>query len=87
MTTRAKFVCNKVSKRLDHTGAFFYDAELMAVYSGSEENKTFWKHTPAGNITLSTIRSDHFEPGREYYVDFTLVEIEASPPPPPEIAP
>lgn len=50
---------------------------LNPVYSGCEENKTFWEHTPAGTITLTitnTAARDQFEPGKEYYVDFTPAE-------------
>ncbi|WP_236293118.1 hypothetical protein [Paenibacillus allorhizoplanae] len=42
--------------------------------SGSEENKDFWKYTPAGQIQMSVDNEkaqEQFEVGKEYYVDFT----------------
>ena len=47
---------------------------LMAVNSGSEENKRFFQLTPAGNIRLETVNpeaADEFQMGKMYYVDFT----------------
>ena len=44
---------------------------LTAVVCGSEENKEFWKYTPAGKIEIQISNPEVvFEPG-EYYVDFT----------------
>lgn len=51
--------------------------ELFPVSSGSEENKQFYSWTPGGRIELVTINPDvvqFFEPGKEYYVDFTKAE-------------
>lgn len=53
---------------------------LSPVTSGSEENKAFYKWTPGGSIQLETVNTEaakQFEPGVEFYVDFTpaLVEI------------
>jgi hypothetical protein len=47
---------------------------LMAVYSGSEENKKHFQYTPNGSITLGILNPDTaamFEVGKDYYVDFT----------------
>ena len=48
------------------------------VISGSEENKSFAKYTPSGNlhiwISYETQASDAFEPGKEYYLDILPVE-------------
>lgn len=47
---------------------------LSPVYSGSPENEQFYKWTPGGNISLSTVNGaafGAFEVGKEYYVDFT----------------
>jgi hypothetical protein len=73
---RAKFKCNGVTKRTGFNGEeFVYDAKFGAVYGGaegaSEENKKFWAATPAGEISVTSVRCDQFEPGQEYYVDFT----------------
>lgn len=72
--TRAKFRCVGVTKRLSYYGQgskFTYDAEFQAVMDGSAENKSFFAATPSGNIKVSTLTVDTFEPGEEYYVDFT----------------
>ena len=47
---------------------------LMPVCDGSEENKTFWKYTPSGEIKLGCCNpaaSEKFVENAEYYVDFT----------------
>jgi hypothetical protein len=73
---RAKFKCVS-EKKFEGWGQsgeprpFFYDYEFQAVTSGSEENKRFFAATPSGNIHLSTLRAGMFEPGKEYYLDFT----------------
>ena len=79
--TRAKFICNGITQRVLHPGSekpFVYDAEFYAVSPskplGDEENRSFWDATPSGSIKLSTIRADHFVPGKNYYVDFSEVE-------------
>ena len=66
---RAKFCCRAVT---DYGAQV--DVELVAVTGGSDENKTFWRFTPAGNIKLSTVNkaaAEQFKPGQEFYVDFT----------------
>jgi hypothetical protein len=55
------------------TGDGMYLA-FAPVYSGSEENKEFFKYTPGGTIqffVLNKPAADKFEVGKEYYVDFT----------------
>lgn len=47
---------------------------LDPVYSGSEENKEFFKYTPGGSIYLNVVNPpalEQFKQGAEYYVDFT----------------
>jgi hypothetical protein len=77
MSVRAKFRCSGITKR-EHwdksQAAFTYDAEFHAVTGGSEENKAFFAATPTGNLKLSTVRADLFEPGKDYYLDFTPAE-------------
>jgi len=49
------------------------EIEMSPVTSGSEENKQFWKYTPAGNLKMQIDNPDavsKFIPGKEYYVDF-----------------
>ncbi|CAH1230733.1 hypothetical protein PAECIP111891_06738 [Paenibacillus allorhizoplanae] len=65
MSVRAKFRC--VQKEGNNL-------RLEVVISGSEENKDFWKYTPAGQIQMSVDNEkaqEQFEVGKEYYVDFT----------------
>lgn len=76
MTTRAKFVCNSVTKRKfwQKEPEFIYDAEFSAVGGNSEENKIFFAASPSGSIKLSQFNSDMFVPGKEYYIDFISTE-------------
>ena len=70
MTVRAKFKCTQITE----TEGGLKTVKLMPVSSGSEENKQFFKYTPAGSIDLSTVNPEaaaQFVPGREYFVDFT----------------
>lgn len=67
---RSKFKCNLVTKFEGDTG----QVVLSAVTGGSEENKKFWKYTPAGEIKINIDNPEAakmFEPGKEYYIDFT----------------
>ena len=81
--TRAKFECREVSKQKgwgEH--AFVYAAKFQAVtgrdVAGSreaaDENAQFFAATPSGSIELSTVRQNHFEVGKTYYVDFSEAE-------------
>jgi hypothetical protein len=70
MTVRAKFKCTQITE----TEGGMKSVKLMPVSSGSDENKQFFKYTPAGMIDLSTVNPDaaaQFKPGVEYFVDFT----------------
>lgn len=72
---RAKFTCQQ--------NTFNHETQTATVIltpvttnPPSEENLTFWKATPNGNITLEITNpqaSAQFSPLTEYYVDFTLV--------------
>lgn len=71
---RCKFRCDSVTKRAagkdeDGKDLFIYDVLLNPVMNGSEENKAFWKWTPAGQFQFSSINAGQFEPGKEYYID------------------
>jgi hypothetical protein len=69
---RAKFVCQFIedwgNKKVVH---------MMAVYGDSEENKTYSKFTPQGELKITidqgTSAFDFIQQGKEYYLDFTLV--------------
>jgi hypothetical protein len=51
-----------------------HDYKFNAVSSGSEENKSFFASTPSGSLSLSSVRDDLFEVGKEYYLDFSPAE-------------
>lgn len=69
---RAKFKCNEVSKRLGWgDNPIMYAAKFSIVTAGSEENRKFFAASPGGSIEVTTVREDHFDVGKEYYVDFT----------------
>lgn len=66
-TVRAKFTCEEVAKTVNGNRV-----KLTPVYGGSEENDKFFSLTPYGQIEVGTINPNvEFEPGKEYYVDFT----------------
>lgn len=70
MYTRAKFFVTQRTELCDN----MFSIRLEPVTCGSEENKKFFKHTPYGSFELNTINTDsakEFNPGREFYVDFT----------------
>lgn len=77
MTTRAKVTCTSVRKYVGWGSKpvpTFYEAEFTPVTGDTEENKSFFASTPSGSIKLSTIREDHFTPGKSYYIDFVEAE-------------
>ena len=73
---RAKFRVHNVTRNSWGT-----DVAMSPVYSGSDENKQFWDATPCGEIRM-TIKNEaaakHFEPNKEYYIDFTPAEPAAA---------
>ncbi|RKT01114.1 hypothetical protein [Chryseobacterium defluvii] len=73
MTVKAKFKCESVTKFEQGK-----EVKLHAVYGTSEENKQFSKYTPYGQLSIKidneTEASDYFEPGQEYYLEFSKAE-------------
>lgn len=71
---RAKFQC--VAN--EPTSGEQHQVKLLAVVSGSEENKSFSRWTPSASVELcisdETPAATAFEVGKEYYVDFTPAE-------------
>lgn len=67
----AKFICNSVTEVQGEQK----QVTLSAVTDGCEENKSFSRWTPAGNISLTisneTKAGDYFEIGKEYYITFS----------------
>ena len=72
MKIRCKFTCIKVAKNFHNKDDFTWEYEFIAVYSGSEENKKYWKYTPSGNLKFSSMNNAEFEVGKEYYIDIIL---------------
>ena len=83
MNVRAKFSCTSVTKQMGgkynpegkYESGVVYDYKFSAVTGGTtDENKSFFASTPSGQISLSAVRDDLFEIGKEYYLDFSLAE-------------
>ena len=69
---RAKFKVDEVSQTVSGGNVV-----LSPVTSGSPENEQFFKWTPSGRLEMGTINPDaikQFEPGKEFYIDFTEVK-------------
>lgn len=75
MNVRAKFYVYSVTR----TTGGSVNVQLQPVTSGSEENKSFWQYTPSGklemNMNAGVAAADAFEPGQEYYIDFTPASV------------
>lgn len=74
MPVRAKFICESVTKYTDGGK----HVALRACYNNAPENKAFNDATPSGEIKITISKgkpaADLFEPGREFFVDFTPAE-------------
>ena len=69
MSVRAKFFVQQVSRTAQKTG----EVQLNVVCRG-EDNKEWAAYTPSGSITMTILNESafgQFEPGDEYFVDFT----------------
>ncbi len=76
MTVRAKFRVTSVERH--EFGA--ENVKMMPVYSQDQdsENYKFWTATPSGRIEMQINNPEAhgtFEPGQEFFVDFTAVEV------------
>lgn len=72
---RAKFTCNHVADNGSKENPSF-NVFMYPVYSDDpdSENKKFTKATPSGQFTMTITVPEtaaFFEPGQEYYLDFT----------------
>lgn len=72
---RAKFECVGIEDQPEFESK---SVSFSPVIDGSEENKSFSKYTPSGNLHLQisydTEASNAFEVGKEYYLDFSEAE-------------
>lgn len=70
---RAKFQCT-VIEETHHAFVSSRKVKFIAVYGNSEENKSFSKATPSGNLEMvidkETLAYDFFKPGKNYYLNF-----------------
>ncbi|AFZ24767.1 hypothetical protein Cylst_2561 [Cylindrospermum stagnale PCC 7417] len=76
MTVRAKFTCQV---NLKEAGTQIATVVFSPVTTNppTQENLTFWKATPSGQITLqidNASAASQFEVGADYYVDFTAAQ-------------
>lgn len=75
---RAKFRCNSVTTSDHGNGHKGASVILTPVYSTdpNSENKRFWDATPNGKLEMHSTpeRLVMFEPGKDYYLDFTLAD-------------
>ena len=73
---RAKFVVQQVSR-----STYGHSVRLTPVTTGSEEDRSFFQATPAGQIELAGLKAETVaafgEPGARFYVDFTPAKEEA----------
>lgn len=72
-TVRCKMICDSVTSTRANERPV-HQATFTPVSGGSPENDQFFRWTPGGKLELSVLNSQHFEPGREYYVDLTPAE-------------
>ena len=71
--TRCKFEVMAKHEHKAHDGSDF-KIDLQAVTNGSEENDSFFKYTPSGQLSLGIVNqetADQFVIGEEYYIDIT----------------
>jgi hypothetical protein len=70
-TVRAKFICQRLMEQENE----IIQASFVALIDGNEENNSFSKYTPSGNLVLDiskgTLASNIFIEGEEYYLDIT----------------
>jgi len=67
---RAKFVC--ISKEHSTHDPNHGEVRLEAVTGGSDENDSFFKYTPSGQLRMGLLNPGafaFFEPGKEYMID------------------
>jgi hypothetical protein len=76
MSVRAKFKVES-NTHLENNG---HKIVMRAVYGNSDpnhENTKFFNYTPSGTLDMGIVKGEsgaYFEPGKEYYLDFTKVE-------------
>lgn len=75
MNTRCKVKGVAVSKKVGFNGhEFVYDASFNPCYGDTPENKAFFAATPSISLTVCTVAGDVFQPGKDYYLDFSQAD-------------
>lgn len=84
MEVRAKFQCFSVKRYASNVwdsthkamvgNGYLYEYEFQPVTGGSPENDQFFASTPGGSLKLTAVRDNLFEPGKSYYLDFSVSE-------------
>jgi hypothetical protein len=73
-SVRAKMKCHTI-EHFEHGSK----VRLGAVFGTNGENKDFAEATPSGEVWMQISKgrpaAEMFEPGKEYYVDFTPVQV------------
>lgn len=80
MSVRAKFFVSKIEEYASPVGS--KKVFLSAVMNGKdgkacEENKSFAKYTPSGELFMmidNPVAAEQFKAGQEFYIDFTRAE-------------
>lgn len=69
---KAKFICNNIADYTWSGGGTSREVFFRAVSGNSEENKSFSKATPSGELKMvidkDTLAYDYFKPGKSYYL-------------------
>ena len=50
---------------------------MTPVISGNDENKSFYRYTPGGELKLQVVNTEvakQLQPGKEYYIDISPAE-------------
>ena len=69
MTVLAKFFCQSIQKAEDDS---YLTIHMSPVTADTEENKTWSKYTPGGQLTMHVSNPEAFElfeQGKEYFID------------------
>lgn len=78
MNVRAKFKCwSVVHGNSPNPDDVYAQVQMQAAYGTEGDNAMWSKYTPSATLTMSITNPsaiEAFEPGKEYYVDFTPVD-------------
>lgn len=78
MSVRLKFRCEQV----DRSGPLGPSITLTPLFISSEDGQAFFAGPPRGKVQLEGLTADAgklFEPGQEYFIDFSPAAASAAP--------